>query len=344
MSEAFTWPVPAAATGVGSMPGTDAREATNIVVGEFGAVPHLVELPARGPGGDPVGRTASMLAQVDRTFEVETTTSGWRVGHTGQGVLRRARTWLSEDLEAFEEYARGHSGFAKAQILGPWSLAARIEDQAGESLIRDPGAVAELAGAVAEAARDLISRMRLAAPEAPLIVQVDEPELRRVLDGRVRMSSGRLFHRSAEAAVVQGHLSHITAAVRGAGAVSAIRCAAAGAPIDLIVGSGAEVIALDLALPLESPDALPQLWESGIGLMLGCVPATTDLSRSDTQVSAPLRRFMDRAGFSDVPASVAVTPRTGLAHLDLESARAVMDACIRLGSVVRDEHPEVAHG
>ncbi len=344
MSEDFLWPMPAAATGVGSMPGLDTREATNVVVGEFGAVPHLVELPARGPGSDPVGRTASMLADVDRTFEVETTTSGWRVGHTGQGTLRRARTWLSEDLEAFEEYASGSHGLVKTQILGPWSLAARIEDQAGESLIRDSGAVAEIAGAVAEAARNLVIRMRRAAPEATVVTQVDEPELRRVLDGRVRMSSGRLFHRSVEPAVAEGHLTVIVRAVREAGGVPAIRCAAAHAPVDLMIGSGAAVVAVDMAQPFESPETLPRLWESGIGLMLGCVPVLADLPRSDTEISAQLRRFMEREGFAAVPASIAITPRTGLSNVDPQSARSVMDACNRVGAVVRDEHPEVAHG
>ena len=38
MNEGFTWPYPAVATGIGSMPGIDSREATNIVVGEIGAV------------------------------------------------------------------------------------------------------------------------------------------------------------------------------------------------------------------------------------------------------------------------------------------------------------------
>ena len=40
------------ATGVGSMPGTDAREAAKTVTGSLEALPHLAELPARGPGAD----------------------------------------------------------------------------------------------------------------------------------------------------------------------------------------------------------------------------------------------------------------------------------------------------
>jgi hypothetical protein len=326
------------------MPGTDPREATNMVVGEFGALPHVVELPARGPGGDAVGRTGGLLADVDRSFEIETSTTGWRLGHTGQSALRRARTWLAEDLEAFEEFAAGSGGDVKVQIVGPWTLAARIEDAAGESLIRDFGAVAELAGAVGEAAGELVVRVRRAVPNARVVCQVDEPELRRVLDGRVRMSSGRLFHRSVEPAVAEGHLSMVVAGIVDRGGVAAIRCATERPPVDVLTGSGAQVIGVDLELGFESPEVLPQLWESGVGLLLGCVPTSNPLPRTDTAASSSLRRFMSEAGFSSVPENVAITARTGLGHLDATSARTVMDICNRVGSIVRDEHPEVSDG
>lgn len=45
----FPWP-PASATGVGSLPGTDPAEALRLVFGELPDLPHLTELPARGPG------------------------------------------------------------------------------------------------------------------------------------------------------------------------------------------------------------------------------------------------------------------------------------------------------
>ena len=56
-------------TGIGSMPGTDSAEATRIVAGEFD-VPHLVELPARGPGGDMIGRTLALVAAATGEFPV----------------------------------------------------------------------------------------------------------------------------------------------------------------------------------------------------------------------------------------------------------------------------------
>ena len=122
-----------------------------------------------------------MLAGVDRTFEVETTVRGWRLGHTGQAALRRARAWLSEDLDSFEEYAASHRGPVKVHMLGPWSTAARIEDAAGESLIRDHGAVAEISGAAVEAASELTARVQRAVPDGQVIVHIEEPELSRVL-------------------------------------------------------------------------------------------------------------------------------------------------------------------
>ena len=63
------------ATGVGSLPGTDPREAAAVVVGELPDLPHLPELPGRGPGADMVGRTAGVLLDL----HVDLQPSGWRL-------------------------------------------------------------------------------------------------------------------------------------------------------------------------------------------------------------------------------------------------------------------------
>ena len=68
-----------AATGVGSLPGTDVGEAAATVVGELPLLlPHLPELPARGVGADMIGRTAALL--VDLAVEVVPTAGGSRPG------------------------------------------------------------------------------------------------------------------------------------------------------------------------------------------------------------------------------------------------------------------------
>jgi hypothetical protein len=57
------WPA-GSATGIGSMPGTDVAEAQRIVLGELPGLPHLVELPDRGPGADLLGRGAGFLVDL----------------------------------------------------------------------------------------------------------------------------------------------------------------------------------------------------------------------------------------------------------------------------------------
>lgn len=328
------------------MPGTDPRESTAIVVGELGSFPHVVELPARGPGADPVGRTACLLADVDRSFEVETTVTGWRVGHGGQAVLRRARAWMSQDLEVLEESVGAHRGPIKIQVMGPLTLAARIEDSAGEALLRDRGAVGELAGAVASAVTDLIARMRRAFPNAEVVLQLNEPDLPAVLGGQVRTSSGRLTYRSLEPPVVQGLLRTVLEATATAGALGGVRCSRPQAPIQLFIDAGARFVSVNLGHDLPPDDALPKAWEDGLGLLLGCVPVQSLEQHvvGDRELSSMLRTFMNNSGFGEVPANVALTPTGGLARLDPARARIAIERCVRVGSIARDEHPEVVVG
>ena len=81
-------PAPGWATGVGSLPGTDPREAAAVVAGELPDLPHLPELPGRGPGADMVGRTAARCC-VD--LHVDLQPSGWRLVDRPGMDERRAR-------------------------------------------------------------------------------------------------------------------------------------------------------------------------------------------------------------------------------------------------------------
>ena len=83
------WP-DGAATGVGSMPGTDAREAAGVVAGELPLLPHIVELPARGVGADMIGRTAALLVDI----AVEVVPTGYRVTARPGRDHRRATDFL----------------------------------------------------------------------------------------------------------------------------------------------------------------------------------------------------------------------------------------------------------
>ncbi|BCI89966.1 hypothetical protein NIIDMKKI_51720 [Mycobacterium kansasii] len=90
----------ARATGIGSWPGTAARPAAEVVVGELAdALAHLVELPARGVGADMLGRAGALLLDL----AVDTVPRGYRIVARPGTVTRRAVSLLNEDMDALEE-------------------------------------------------------------------------------------------------------------------------------------------------------------------------------------------------------------------------------------------------
>ena len=94
---------PGVATGVGSMPHDDPREAAAVVAGELPDLPHLAELPGRGPGADMLGRAAAVLVDL----HVDVQPSGWRLVDRPGRDERRARAYLSHDLDELEAACAG---------------------------------------------------------------------------------------------------------------------------------------------------------------------------------------------------------------------------------------------
>src|SRR2546423_14458659 len=93
---------PGTATALGPLPGADPLEAARIVLSEL-PLPFLPELPARGVGADPVGRTAGLLADL----HVEVATGVWRFVPRGGRDEQPAPTTPPTDLHALEGAAQG---------------------------------------------------------------------------------------------------------------------------------------------------------------------------------------------------------------------------------------------
>ncbi len=171
------WPLaPGAATGVGSMPGSDPRETARAVLGELPLLPFLPELPARGPWADLTGRTTALLADL----HVDLQPSGWRITARPARDGQRARDLLSRDLDALEETGAAPPAL-KVQCAGPWTLAATIELTRGDRLLADHGAVADLAASLAEGLRLHLADLQRRFPATALVLQLDEPALPGVL-------------------------------------------------------------------------------------------------------------------------------------------------------------------
>ncbi len=328
---------PAAATGVGSLPGTSAREAANVVAGELPGFVHVPELPARGPGADMIGRTGALLAQVGG-FALETTPDGWRLADGSSRAMRRAVSWLGEDLDALEEFGQGYGGPVKAQLVGPWTFAAAVELPGGERMLRDPGACRDLSQALAEAARLHVISLRRRFPAASVVVQCDEPGLRAVLDGTIGTASGLSRYRPVEPADAGAGLRVVLDAIAGSGALGGVHCCAGDPPLDLIRGAGAGFVSVDLRGPVDD-EQLGRAWEGGTGILAGCVPSVGTGTISDSAASRPLREAASRLGLTDERylAGVAITPACGLARASYQWARMAYAACTAAGRVLRNE-------
>src|SRR5262245_13483822 len=168
------------------MPGTDVGEAQRIVLGELPELPHLPELPARGPGADMIGRGAALLVELP----VELYAARWRVAARPGHDLRVARDLLERDLDALTEQATEFAGTVKVQAAGPWTLAASLDLPIGGVVLRDPGAARDLASSLAEGLRAHVAELRARLPHATVLLQLDEPSLPAVLEGRVPTESG----------------------------------------------------------------------------------------------------------------------------------------------------------
>ncbi|MBT2404000.1 MULTISPECIES: methionine synthase [unclassified Streptomyces] len=325
----------ASATGIGSLPGGDAREAAKTVTGSFEEFPYLAELPARGPGADMIGRSLGLL--VDMYAHVEP--SGWRISDRPGRDSKRARSWLGEDLDALEEFTQGYRGKLKVQAVGPWTLAASLEMHGGEAMLQDPGACRDLAGSLAEGVREHLADVKKRIPGAEIVLQYDEPSLTAVLLGRVRSASGYRTYRAVDRQIVEGTLRDLFAVHDGD---VIVHSCAPEVPFGLLRRAGAAGVSFDFSLLTErEDDAIGEAIEGGAKLFAGVVPGT------DTPLSDPagsvmgVRKLWRRLGLAPgtLAESVVVTPSCGLAGASPAYARAVQAHCVRAARSLAD-NPE----
>lgn len=327
----MTHPWPAgAATGIGSLPGTDIDEALRVVLGELPELPHLPELPARGAGADLIGRGAALLAELP----VEIQPSGWRLTARPGRDLRRSRDFLERDLDALEAAASGHSGGLKVQAVGPWTLAANIELPGGHRVVSDHGAVRDLADSLTEGLRAHLAEVARRVPGATIVTQLDEPSIPAVLAAQIPTPSGYGTVRAVEASVVEQTLGDVLAIVPEGARV--VHCCAADVPIALLRGAGASAIAVDAALTLDQ-DAVGEAIEAGTSLWLGVVPGT-DATITLDSTRDPVRKLWRQLGFadSDLAGAVVPTPACGLAGASPAYARRALSLVRDVGRALLD--------
>ena len=323
----FPWPS-GAATGVGSLPGTDVAEAQRLVLGELPELPHLPELPGRGPGADMLGRSAGFLVDMP----VQVYAGRWQIAPRPGKDLRRTADLLERDLDQLTEQADGFTGTLKVQAAGPWTLAAGIDLPIGGRLLRDAGAVRDLTGSLAEGLRRHVAEVRRRVPRATVVLQLDEPSMTAVIAGRVPTESGLSAYRAVDGPDAATALRTV---VETAGAPVVLHCCAPDVPLQVVRDAGAAAVGLDLAL-LTDLDPLGEAIEAGLGVFAGALPALPAPGArgpSSKQVADRVRTLWQRLGFpaARLPEQVVVTPACGLAGAPEAYVRAALKACREAG-------------
>jgi methionine synthase II (cobalamin-independent) len=297
------------------MPGTDAREAARIVIGELPQLPHLPELPARGAGADMIGRAAALLVDL----AVELVPSGYRVTARVGRDHRRALDLLRSDLDALEEAvdsAGARPGLIKVQAAGPWTLAAEVELRTGHKVLTDSGALREFAASLAEGLRAHAAEVSRRFGAA-VVVQLDEPGLPAVLAGGVPTPSGY----GTVPAVPEGDAAELLRGVLDAlPAPRIVHCCAPRPPLGLLRRAGADALAVDVTLLVGAPrttiDALGEAWDAGMSVFLGLVPVLAPASPPTLEsLARPALDLVDRLGFDRglLAQRCVPTPSCGLA-------------------------------
>ncbi len=329
----------AAATGIGSWPGSTPREAAEIVVGELHTLPHLVELPARGVGADMIGRAAALLVDIG----IDTVPRGYRIAPGRRSaVVRRAASLLDEDIDALEEAwekagLRGATRTVKVQAPGPITLAAQLELSAGHRAISDAGAVRDLAVSLAEgvaAHRAQLAR-RL---DTTVVVQFDEPLLPAALEGRLRGVTSLTPVHPVDEAVATGLLDDCVATV---GAELTLHSCASALPWKMLQRSTIHAISVDVGtLVAADLDGIGEFVESGRTVMLGVVPSTAPAARpSVEEIAKAAVAVTDRLGFarSVLREQIGITPACGLAGATPEWARTAVELAQKTADAFADD-------
>lgn len=326
-----------AATGVGSWPGTDPREAAEIVVGELPALPHLVELPARGLGADTIGRAAALLIDMP----LDTSTTGYRLAQRVGAATRTARDLLARDLDALEEAwelagRRGTDQPVKVQAVGPATLASQVELFGGHRVLTDRGAMRDLSESLAEGiaahVADVAGRLG-----SPIVVQLDEPALPAALAGSL---PGVSILQAPPAMPEPEALHMLQNTIERIGAPVLVHCCASDVPWGLLRRSGAAMVGVDVsALRTADLDGVGELLDAGVDLALGLVPTVApERTPGWRELAEPATRLVDRLGFPReyLASRVAVTPVCGLAGADVEWARTAVRAANELTRAFAD--------
>ena len=323
----------ARATGVGSLPGTDPREAAAEVIGELPDLPHLPELPGRGIGADMVGRTAALLRRPARRpaalrLAARRPARAWTSGgpaptRPGPRRARGARPGLRRTGEAAGRPGRGR-----------WPP--RCALPRGEPVLSDTGALRDLVESLTEGLHRPRRRPaaaaagRRAARAARRAVAAGGADRRGAVVLRLRAPSRPSARRSPRTCCA-------TWSTRSSCPWSCTAARPARRSL-LARRPGPRASRVDLTLVRDTmDDELGEAVEAGLALLAGLVPGPPSGDARVSEVGG--YRRAGAAALATARARPAAAGRAGRRHADLRPGRRLTPAYARAAT---DQGPEAA--
>lgn len=319
-------------TGVGSLPGTDFAAAVRRVFDTLGeaehGIPHLPELPARGPWAGMTGRSCALLVDLPVSLDAD----NWRLSDTAGIDARRARATLRDDLDRLQEDAAEWDGTLKVQVTGPWTLAATVLRPLGGLVLADRSARRDLAQSLAQGTSDFLIEVATRLPRAGLVLQVDEPGLPAVLGGRVASEGGLFRHRSVDRPEAVELLRELSALTES----TVLHCCATGLDPNLVRQAGFRGFSLDQG-QVHDWDALAEFVDAGHRLWLGCLPTATERDWApDELVNRVLRVLRPLELGPALADTLVLSPACGLAGWSAVGASGAYRSLVRAAGLVND--------
>jgi hypothetical protein len=233
---------------------------------------------------------------------------------------------VRQDLDVLAEVADGYRGLLKVQVAGPWTLAASLHLPRLERAVVDPGACRDLVASLAEGLARHVAEVRRLVPGAEVVVQVDEPSIGAVLEGRIATASGFGRLRAVEEPLVVDGLRDVLAAASAAGAVHTVVHSCAGdLPLGSLLRSGADGLSVDVSLlGVKGWEALAPGLEDRLWLWAGAMPTTGGLPGPGAVADAVWRPWRKLGLDPALLDRVVVTPACGLGVGVPATARAVL--------------------
>ncbi len=310
----MTHPPTGVATGIGSLPGEDSRTAAAQVIDLLPELPHIPELPDRGPWAQMAGRALGVLVDLPAEWDGR----AWRTTSRDGRDVRRARSLLAEDLDAVEDRWQGYIGPAKLQMCGPLTLAAQLELRGGTAVVADASARADVAVSLAEGLAGHVRELSQRVPGAEWVVQIDEPAATAVTTGVIPRASGWGTISALTQREAGELLTTVVDRLRSLGVPMSVHSCANEPDWPLMTscfGQTPAAISVDLdAIDLEQATPIMEAWlDEGGSLWLGIDPLADAGTGHDLAI-ARLETLRSAVGLDAerFAQAIVVTPRCGL--------------------------------